>query len=150
MDNDKQQLFNYKATLLKKLINISESENYQSQLNHLANDKATRQYIASFKAVSKKSGENWQDIFGSTDGFTVLVASITVYIDRTRQLVAIQKAVNVLNTIRQQGIESDAIPAFLKQAEYANSLTQKPFLWDDDKQQIIINESKKVKYHLSL
>ncbi len=149
-DNDKQQLFNYKATLLKKLINISESDNYQRQLNHLANDKTTRQYIASFKAVSKKSGENWHDIFGSTDGFVVLVASITVYIDRTRQLVAIQKAVNVLNTIRRQGIESDAIPAFLKQAEYANPLTQKPFLWDDDRQQIIINESKKVKYYLSL
>ncbi len=148
-DNDMQQLFNHKAAFLKRLTIISESADYQNQLNQLKDDKAVRQYIASFKAVI----EDWDDTIGSadTDAFAILVTSVAIAINRTRQVVAIQKAVNILNAIRQQGIEKDAISEWLKQSKHYNPITQKPFIWDGDKKHLIIKtESDKDTYYLSL
>ncbi len=150
-DNDRQHLLNQQSAFLKRLISISESSDYQSQLDHLKDDKVVRQYIASSKAIIKKTEKDWDDTEDTEDTFAILVTNMAVFISRTRQLVAIQRAVNLLETIRQQGIEKDGIPKWLKQPKHYNPTTQKPFIWDGDKKHLIIKtESDKDTYYLSL
>ncbi len=149
-DNEKQRLFNYQATLLKRLIRISESTDFQQQLKQLETDSNTQKYIELMTALDKDSGGKLMEFaFGDTpfEQFVLLVAN---YIERPYELTAIQKAVKVLQAIRQQTIEPVNIPAFLQQSEQHNPLTQKPFAWDSDKQRIMIKTAEGQIYYLAL
>lgn len=144
-DDKKARLFNFKAAVLKKLIDISESTDYQTQLERLKEDEAVQQYLRSFEEIAN----DWDNIFDDGDGFGTLIAPIAIYIDRPRQLVSIQKAVNVLQQIRQEQITPNDIPAFLQRAEQHNPLTKQPFDWDSGKQQMVI-PTESLTYYLSL
>ncbi len=149
-DNEKQRLFNYKATLLKKLIRISESNDFQQQLKQLEADNDIQQYVELMTALDKDSGGKLSEFaFGDTpfEHFVLLIAN---YIERPYELTAIQKAVKVLQAIRQQAIEPVNIPAFLQQSKQHNPLTQKPFAWDSDKQRIVIKTVEGQVYYLTL
>lgn len=149
-DNEKQRLFNHKATLLKTLITFSELPDYQKRIKQLETDKNIQQYLALMTALDKYNDDLWSELtFGDTP-FEKFVWSITRYVERPYQLTAIQKAVFVLQEIRQQGIKSTGIPVFLQQSEQYNPLTKQAFEWDSDKQQIIISTTEGQVYHLPL
>ncbi|PID64630.1 MAG: hypothetical protein CR977_03555 [Gammaproteobacteria bacterium] len=149
-DNEKQRLFNYKATLLKRLIHISESNDFQQQLKQLEADNNIQKYLELMTALDKDSGGKLREFaFGDTP-FEQFVLLIAKYIERPYELTAIQKAVKVLQAIRQQAIEPVNIPAFLQQSEQHNPLTQKSFAWDSDKQRIMIKTAEGQVYYLAL
>ncbi len=149
-DNEKQRLLNYQATLLKRLIHISESNDFQQQLKQLEADNNIQQYVELMTALDKDSGGKLSEFaFGDTP-FEQFVLLIAKYIERPYELTAIQKAVKVLQAIRQQGIKPVNIPAFLQQSEQHNPLIQKPFAWDSDKQRIMIKTAEGQIYYLAL
>ncbi len=149
-DNEKQRLFNYKATVLKKLIRISESNDFQQQLKQLEADNNIQKYVELMTALDKDSGGKLSEFSFRDTPFEQFVLLIANYIERPYQLTAIQKAVKVLQAIRQQAIKPVKIPAFLQQSEQHNPLTQKPFTWDSDKQRIMIKTTEGQVYYLSL
>ncbi len=150
-DNDKQRLFNEQAKFLKKLINISKSADYQVRIKYLMEDSDVIQLLRTTKKLVEKYGGNWDEFNSSMGGYDFMLIYNAYFISLSHQLVAIQKAVNILDKVRQQGIKQDAISEFLNQPQYYNPLTQKPFVWDGDKKQIIIiTENDKDTYYLSL
>ncbi len=150
-DNDKQRLLNEQAQFLKKLINISESADYQIRIKNLIDNRDDIQLLKTTRELVKKYGEDQEKVSVFIEEYEMVMLYNVAMIDLTRQVVAIQKAVNILNVIRQQGIEKDAISEWLKDPKHYNPITQKPFIWDGDKKHLIIKtESDKDTYYLSL
>ncbi len=155
-DNDKQRIFNQQAQFLKKLINISESADYQTLTEHLMEDHDVIQLLKVTEKLVEKYGGNWDEFNDNMGGYIgkyedVLIWLNATFINRTRQLVAIQKAVTILNAIRQQDIGKDAISEWLKDPKHYNPIIQKPYIWDGDKKHLIIKTENDIDtYYLSL
>lgn len=135
-DVDKQTLLNAEATLMQKLIAISESSNQRAQIADLADDEDVRKLVDAVGSIISKFIPEGKAI---SEQRKETVLQYATYMNRVQQSIAIAKAVSVLQDIRQNNIQASAIVDFLAQVSQHNPLTKQPFEWDAQHQQIRIH-----------
>lgn len=151
-ESEKQHLFNEKATLIKKMIEISEATGSNHEVAMKQLPKAVEAFYEVFNEAVIRYGEMSEDV-SIEDLKDMELFTNMYYIMRLRRLAAVQKAVRLLAHLRSRDFDEIQIREFFNQPEYYHPLTQQPFIWDEIHGYLEMEESdmlgEESKYYLA-